>query len=202
MKDGEEEGPHTHATRMQLAKHKQLIHHSHETSFIFLYICFSKEKAFALILFSLGGYRAVILHRRLFLGLFLPILLLSLLLFLSTRALRLLLLCCCWCGRCFHHWRLVRIRHCDICFRTLISLLFSNPSFPLLLLHLLSSSLSLLPSSFSSSHIWIDGCYSLPPLTSGNAAISRPRLPMAATNLPTSAALSVLYFRVVPEIGS
>jgi hypothetical protein len=25
---------------------------------------------------------------------------------------------------------------------------------------------------------------------------------MAATNLPTSAALSVLYFRVVPDIGS
>lgn len=63
-------------------------------------------------------------------------------------------------------------------------------------------SLSLLPSPFSSSHIWIDGCYILPCFISGNAAISRPRLPMAATNLPTSAALSVLYFRVVPEIGS
>jgi hypothetical protein len=40
------------------------------------------------------------------------------------------------------------------------------------------------------------------PLTSGNAAISLPKLPIAAINLPTSAALSVRYFSVVPDTGS
>jgi hypothetical protein len=39
-------------------------------------------------------------------------------------------------------------------------------------------------------------------LTSGNAAISLPKLPIAAINLPTSAALSVRYFSVVPDTGS
>lgn len=39
-------------------------------------------------------------------------------------------------------------------------------------------------------------------LSSGNPAIVRPSLLNAPTNLPTSAALSVSYFSVVPDIGS
>jgi hypothetical protein len=39
-------------------------------------------------------------------------------------------------------------------------------------------------------------------LTSGNAAISLPSDPIAAIDRPTSAALSVRYFSVVPDTGS
>jgi hypothetical protein len=44
--------------------------------------------------------------------------------------------------------------------------------------------------------------YHQPSATSGSAAICLPKVPRLAINLPTSAALSVLYFKIVPEIGS